>query len=89
MTILNAKIWLKVTKAERHQECKSALRRARATLRCIEAPLQDDCSFMDDATGIDSEHKWMDWTAVDERHRFEASALLDGFSVEEVTRAGG
>ena len=51
-----------------------ALRRARATLLCGE-PGGEDCAFLDDSPA---------WS-----HETLPSILLDGFSCDEITEAGG
>jgi hypothetical protein len=76
------------------REC--ALRLARATMDCAGSvgyggrAFVEGCAFQDMAP-CESETVgpgWLGWTA-EQAHRWHASALLDGFSVEEVTAAGG
>jgi len=64
---------------------REALRKARATMRCNDNPgVSDDCeSGFLDITEIPHPSVFGD------QHRCSASALLDGFSVPEVTNAGG
>jgi hypothetical protein len=72
--------------AARRQACKSALLRARATMACLAHP---DWSRCQPPTCESTYPYYREREAPFELHRTAASALLDGFSVEEVTRAGG
>ena len=61
-----------------------ALRKARATMDCNSAPVTRDHPWVDDCAG--------NWDTADFPfgwHMPMASALLDGFTVEELTEAGG
>lgn len=67
-----------------------ALRKARATERCRISPIgmRPDCTLVN---GEDFNEIFVDtghgWRSRNINHRVQASALLDGFSVDEVTAA--
>ena len=71
--------------AERCRLAAEALRKARATMECEESKdMLDDCPRYAVLVG----YEWLDWYRIID-HWAYASALLDGFSVREVTNAGG
>ena len=76
-----------MTLAERVKLAAEALRKARATLLCMETGWDDDCGTASPFGGSDLyfEDDGDHVTA----HAPVASALLDGFSVDEITEAGG
>ena len=65
---------------------REALRKARATRACDDAghcgPCVAKCAAVDFKTDMSEDNPWA-W------HVTAGSILLDGFSVEEVTNAGG
>ena len=71
---------------ERRKCAREALRKARATAGCQDyvRPAQPGC-FFEDPLPFDRLLMWDNGL----RHSHAASALLDGFTVEELTEAGG